>query len=156
VGFSDHSTGFHIALAAVALGAVVVEKHFTLDRSLPGPDHRASLEPGELAAMIAGIRDVERAMGDGHKVPAAEEISNRSVARRSLVAATHISRGELFTAENLAVKRPGDGVSPEQFWEFLGCPADRDYAPDDMIEAHRPNPAPRQTSENGRWVKSLS
>jgi N-acetylneuraminate synthase len=156
VGFSDHSTGFHIAVAAVALGAVVIEKHFTMDRSLPGPDHRASLEPDELATMIECIRDVERAMGDGRKLPAAEEISNRSVARRSLVAAVKIARGELFTAENVAVKRPGEGVSPEHYWEFLGRPANRDYAPDDMIEGSFSTSTSRQTRENDQWKKSLS
>jgi N-acetylneuraminate synthase len=156
VGFSDHSTGFHIAAAAVALGAVVIEKHFTSDRSLPGPDHRASLEPKELADMIAQIRDVELAMGDGRKIPVKEEIPNRSIARRSLVAAAKIARGESFTAQNVAVKRPGDGVSPEHYWEYLGRPADRDYAPDDMIAASGPTPTSLQSSEDDRWKKSLS
>ena len=156
VGFSDHSAGFHIAVAAAALGAVVIEKHFTMDRSLPGPDHRASLEPDELATMIECIRDVERAMGDGRKVPAAEEIANRSVARRSLVAAVKIARGELFTADNVTAKRPGDGVPPEHYWEYLGRPADRDYAPDDMIDASCPISTSHQTPENDRWKKSLS
>jgi N-acetylneuraminate synthase len=134
VGFSDHSRGIHIAAAAVALGATVIEKHVTLDRSLPGPDHRASIEPDELAAMVAHIRDVELALGDGRKVPAPEEISNRNVARRSLVAAVKITRGEAFTTDNLAVKRPGNGNAPERYWDFLGRAASRDYSPDDMID----------------------
>jgi N-acetylneuraminate synthase len=133
IGFSDHSRGIHLAAAAVALGATVIEKHLTLDRSLPGPDHQASIEPDQFALMIAAIRDVEVALGDGRKVPAPEEIANRSVARRSLVATARIGRGEPFTAGNIAVKRPGNGISPDRYWEFLGRPANRDYAPDDMI-----------------------
>jgi N-acetylneuraminate synthase len=133
VGFSDHTRGIHIPVAAVALGASVIEKHFTLDRSLPGPDHRASLEPGELAAMVAAIRDVEQSLGDGRKVPAAEEMANRSVARRSLVTLRPVRRGERFTESNLGVKRPGSGISPVQYWDFLGKAADRDYAADETI-----------------------
>lgn len=133
VGFSDHSRGIHLAAAAVALGATVIEKHLTLDRALPGPDHQASIEPDQFAAMIASVRDVELALGDGRKVPAAEEIANRNVARRSLVAAARIGRGEPFTLKNIAVKRPGNGISPDRYWELLGRPANRDYAPDDMI-----------------------
>lgn len=133
VGFSDHTQGIHIPVAAVALGASVIEKHFTLDRKLPGPDHRASLEPDELAAMIAAIRDTERAMGDGRKVPAAEEMANAPIARRSLVTLKPVRRGETFTADNLGVKRPGSGVSPTRYWDFLGRPAERDYAADEMI-----------------------
>lgn len=133
VGFSDHSRGIHVAAAAVALGATVIEKHLTLDRSLPGPDHQASIEPDQFAAMIAAIRDVELALGDGRKVPAVEEIANRSIARRSLVATARIGRGEPFTASNIAVKRPGNGTSPDRYWEFLGRPANRDYLPDDLI-----------------------
>ena len=134
VGFSDHSRGIHVAAAAVALGATVIEKHFTLDRSLPGPDHRASIEPDELAAMIASIRDVELALGDGRKVPAAEEIANRSVARRSLVATEPIRSGELFSEANLGVKRPGDGIPPIEYWTYLGKKADRDYAANEALE----------------------
>ena len=107
VGLSDHTRGIHVPVAAVALGAVVIEKHFTLDRSLPGPDHRASLEPDELAEMVTAIRDVESALGDGRKVPAAEEMANRPVARRSLVALRPVRRGETFSEANLGVKRPG-------------------------------------------------
>jgi sialic acid synthase SpsE len=134
VGFSDHSRGTHIATAAVALGATVIEKHLTLDRSLPGPDHRASIEPDELAAMIASIRDVELALGDGRKVPAAEEIANRSVARRSLVATKAVRSGERFSEENLGVKRPGDGIPPIEYWAHLGKKADRDYAANEALE----------------------
>jgi N-acetylneuraminate synthase len=138
VGFSDHTEGIHVSLAAVALGATVVEKHFTLDRALPGPDHRASIEPDQLAAMVREIRDIEQALGDGAKRPAAEEIGNRDIARRSLVAAARIPQGQPFTAENLAVKRPGTGVSPRYYWDYLGRAAPRSYEPDEMIEPHWP------------------
>jgi N-acetylneuraminate synthase len=134
VGFSDHSRGIHLAAAAVALGATVIEKHLTLDCNLPGPDHRASIEPIELAAMIASIRDVELALGDGRKVPAPEEIANRSVARRSLVATRAIRSGEPFSEANLGVKRPGNGISPIEYWAYLGKKADRDYAVNEALE----------------------
>ena len=134
VGFSDHSRGIHVAVAAVALGATMIEKHLTLDRALPGPDHRASIEPDELAAMITSIRDVELALGDGRKVPAPEEIANRSVARRSLVAIRPIRSGELFSEANLGVKRPGDGIPPIEYWAYLGKKADRDYAANEALE----------------------
>jgi N-acetylneuraminate synthase len=134
VGFSDHSRGIHVAVAAVALGATVIEKHLTLDRSLPGPDHQASIEPDELAAMIASIRDVELALGDGRKVPAAEEIANRSVARRSLVVTSPVRSGERFSEANLGVKRPGDGIPPVEYWAYLGKKADRDYAANEALE----------------------
>lgn len=134
VGFSDHSRGIHVATAAVALGATVIEKHLTLDRALPGPDHRASIEPDELAAMIASIRDVELALGDGRKVPAAEEIANRSVARRSLVAVQPVRSGERFSETNLGVKRPGDGIPPIEYWTYLGKKANRDYAANEALE----------------------
>ena len=133
VGFSDHSRGIHVASAAVALGAVMIEKHLTLDRNLPGPDHRASIEPDELAAMISAIRDVEAALGDGRKVPAPEEIANRAVARRSLVATSAIRSGEHFSEENLGVKRPGNGILPVEYWAYLGKKADRDYAPNEAL-----------------------
>jgi|SRR5665213_3439431 len=134
VGFSDHSRGIHVAAAAVALGAVVIEKHLTLDRSLPGPDHRASIEPDEMAAMVVSIRDVELALGDGRKVPAADEIANRRVARRSLVATRAVRSGEPFSEANLGVKRPGDGISPVEYWTYLGKKADRDYAANEALE----------------------
>jgi N-acetylneuraminate synthase len=134
VGFSDHTKGIHVAVAAVALGACVIEKHFTLDKSLSGPDHRASLEPAELAAMIKSIREVEHAMGDGRKFPAAEEIANRTIARRSLVATSPIRSGEKFSVQNVGVKRPGNGVSPIEYWAYLGKTAKRNYSADEALE----------------------
>jgi len=134
VGFSDHSEGISIAVAAVALGASVVEKHFTLDRSLPGPDHGASLEPKELDAMVLEIRKVEKAIGSGEKVPVEEEKKTAEVARKSLVAIEKIKTGEIFSKNNLGVKRPGNGVSPFRFWEYLGKKAQRQYEKDEMIQ----------------------
>ena len=134
VGYSDHTPGIEIPVAAVALGATVVEKHFTLDRSLPGPDHAASLEPGELAAMVRAIRNVERALGDGVKRASPSELKNRSVARRSIVAARDIRAGEVLAPEMLAAKRPGDGVSPMRWDEVVGSTAVRDFARDEPIE----------------------
>lgn len=133
VGFSDHTLGIAVPLAAVARGAVIVEKHFTLDRALPGPDHKASLLPDELKAMVEGIRQVEAALGDGIKQPAACELANRPVARKSLVAARPIRRGEPFGADNLTVKRPGNGASPMGYYDRLGQPADRDYDEDEVL-----------------------
>ncbi len=133
VGFSDHTEGIAAPLAAVALGAAVIEKHFTLDRSLPGPDHRASLEPDELAAMITGIRRVELALGSTGKPLGAAEGRNRLAARRSLVATCPIARGELFSAQNLGFKRPADGLSPMSYWDLLGRPAPRDFAADEAV-----------------------
>jgi N-acetylneuraminate synthase len=134
VGLSDHSRGIHIAAAAVALGATVIEKHLTLDRNLPGPDHRASIEPDEMAAMVASIRDVEAALGDGRKMPAPEELPNRAVARRSLVATRPVKNGERFTEDNLGVKRPGNGIPPIEYWTYLGRTAQRDYAANEALE----------------------
>lgn len=134
VGYSDHTEGVAVSIAAVALGASVIEKHFTLDRSLPGPDHKASLEPAELSALVAGVRAVELALGDGQKVPTASELVNLRPARRSLVAARAIAAGERFTTENLSVKRPGDGVSAVRFDDWLGRVAHRAYQVDDLIE----------------------
>jgi N-acetylneuraminate synthase len=134
VGYSDHSIGFHIAVAAVARGASIVEKHFTLDRSLPGPDHGASLVPSELREMISQIRDIESAIGNEEKAPSPCEELNKMVARKSLVAARTIRRGEPFTEENLTAKRPGSGISPMSHWKFLGRKASRDYAPDDPLD----------------------
>lgn len=133
VGYSDHTAGIAIPIAAAALGACVIEKHFTLDRNLPGPDHKASLEPDELKRMVRSIREVETALGSPIKQPAASERRNRAVARKSLVAAMPVRKGELFSSENLGVKRPGDGVSPMYYWEWLGKAADRDYQPDDKV-----------------------
>ncbi len=134
VGYSDHTQGIEVPTAAVALGATVIEKHFTLDRKLPGPDHKASLEPDELRAMVAAIRNVERALGDGIKQPSPSETKNIAVARRSLVAGCAISAGEVFSETNLAVKRPGTGISPMRWDEVLGRQAVRDFAPDELIE----------------------
>ncbi|WP_250499861.1 N-acetylneuraminate synthase [Caballeronia sp. GAWG1-5s-s] len=133
IGYSDHTQGIDIPVAAAALGAQVIEKHFTLDRSMEGPDHRASLEPGELTAMIESIHRVTRALGDGRKRPTTSEIPNRLIARKSIVAATAIARGELFSADNLAVRRPGNGTSPARWDEIIGKPAARDYAQDDPV-----------------------
>ncbi|MBF0295825.1 MAG: N-acetylneuraminate synthase [Magnetococcales bacterium] len=134
VGYSDHTAGIAIPIAAVARGAVVIEKHFTLDRTLPGPDHRASLEPDELAAMVRAIREVETALqGHGHKLPMAAEWKNRAVARKSLVAIAPVAQGECFSEHNLGIKRPGSGISPMAYWQWLGRAAPRDYQPDELI-----------------------
>ena len=133
IGLSDHSPGFAIALAAAARGATIIEKHFTLDRSLPGPDHKASLEPDELISLISGIRQIEMALGEVEKAPTCSEMKNRLIARKSLVANQSIKRGELFTEQNLTCKRPGGGLSPGNYWEWLGKIASRDYVKDEMI-----------------------
>lgn len=133
VGLSDHTLGIAVALAAVARGATIVEKHFTLKNSLPGPDHKASLEPSELQLMVKSIRQLEVALGNGAKTPTESEMKNRSIVRKSLVASRAICRGELFTEQNLTCKRPGNGVSPMFFWEWLGRKAERDYAKDEII-----------------------
>lgn len=131
VGYSDHTQGIHIPVAAVALGAAVVEKHFTLSRELPGPDHKASLEPSELRDMVSAIRDVEIALGDGIKRPTASEWKNRAVARKSLVAAHDIAAGESLV---LHCKRPGNGLSPFDYWRVSGTPAARAYKADEVID----------------------
>lgn len=133
VGFSDHTTGIAVPIAAAARGAVMIEKHFTLDRNLPGPDHKASLEPSELTGMVKAIRQVELALGSRLKAPTMSESKNMSVARKSLVAAKPIRTGELFTGKNVTVKRPGNGMSPFLFWDLLGRRAARDYEPDEVI-----------------------
>ncbi|MEK7248307.1 MAG: N-acetylneuraminate synthase [Chloroflexota bacterium] len=134
VGYSDHTPGIEVATAAVALGAAIIEKHFTLDRQLPGPDHAASLEPAELKAMVQAIRNIEHALGDGIKRPTASELRNRPIVRKSLVAARSIRAGELYSNDNVAVKRPGTGCSPMRWDEIIGRPAPRDLASDEMIE----------------------
>lgn len=133
VGYSDHTRGIEVPIAAVALGATVIEKHFTLDRKLPGPDHQASLEPAELAAMCAAIRNVEKAMGDGLKRPSSSEQRNRPIARKSIVAARPIRAGERLSAENITTKRPGTGISPMRWDEVIGTIAHCDYAADEPI-----------------------
>ena len=130
-GYSDHTSGIHIPVAAVARGAMVIEKHFTLDRNLPGPDHQASLEPAELAAMVTAIRDVEQAIGDGIKRPTATEWKNRSIARKSLVSAQAVSKGDKLT---VVCKRPAMGMSPFDFWRVQGKPAARGYAADEVLD----------------------
>jgi N,N'-diacetyllegionaminate synthase len=134
VGYSDHTLGIEVATAAVALGASVIEKHFTLDRNLPGPDHAASLEPRELKAMVMAIRNIERALGDGVKRPGPGELRNLAAARKSLVAARAIRAGERFDASNLAVKRPGTGISPMQWDAVIGRTAPRGFLADELIE----------------------
>lgn len=134
VGLSDHTEGIAVAIAAAARGAVMIEKHLTLDRALPGPDHCASIEPHELAALVRSVRQVEQALGDPAKEVTASERGNREVARRSLVAAAAIGAGDTFTESNLAIKRPGTGLSPLMYWEVLGKRAKRAYQPDEVIE----------------------
>lgn len=133
VGYSDHTQGIEVPIAAVAIGATVIEKHFTLDRNMEGPDHKASLEPDELKAMISGIRRVSQAMGDGIKQPSKSELKNIEIARKSLVAAMPIKNGEVFSANNIAIKRPGTGISPMRWDEIIGQVAQRNYDVDDLI-----------------------
>lgn len=134
VGYSDHTRGIEVPVAAAALGAQVIEKHFTLDRTMEGPDHKASLEPDELKAMVSSIRHIESALGTGEKTPSPSELKNRPIARKSIVARTPIRAGEAFTEENITVKRPGSGISPMKWFEVLGAKAPRDFAVDEMIE----------------------
>jgi N,N'-diacetyllegionaminate synthase len=134
VGYSDHTQGIEVAIAAVTMGATVIEKHFTLDRNLPGPDHQASLEPEELKAMVSSIRNIEIALGDGIKRLTPSETKNKSVARKSIIANRVIIAGEVFTEDNLAVKRPGTGICPMLWDEVLGQIAIRDFALDELIE----------------------
>ena len=133
VGYSDHTLGIEVALAAVARGATIIEKHFTLDRALPGPDHAASLVPEELRQMVRGIRTIELALGSSLKTPAATEMPNRAVARRSIVAAFPIRQGEIYTAESFEMKRPGSGLSPLESWGLVGQRAPRDFDTDSLI-----------------------
>lgn len=133
VGYSDHTLGIEVPCAAVALGASIIEKHFTLDKNLPGPDHKASLEPQELRAMIQAIRNIEAALGDGIKRPTANEQKNMQVARKSLVALTDIKKGDSFSEHNLTVKRPGQGISPMRWNEIIGQTAQKDYQADELI-----------------------
>lgn len=134
VGYSDHTLGIEIPIAVAALGATVIEKHFTLDRNLPGPDHRASLEPDELKAMVKAIRNIEKAMGDGLKRPSTSETKNIPIVRKSIVAKRIIKKGDLFTEDNLTVKRPGIGISPMEWDTYIGKYADKEYQVDDLIE----------------------
>jgi N,N'-diacetyllegionaminate synthase len=134
IGYSDHTKGIEIPIAAVAMGATVIEKHFTLDRNMEGPDHKASLEPHELISLVNAIRNVETAIGSEEKKPAKSEQKNITIARKSIVANKNINKGEIFTVENLAVKRPGNGISPMRWYEILGKRAIRDFKEDELIE----------------------
>ncbi len=134
VGYSDHTLGFEVSIAAAAMGAAIIEKHFTLDRSLPGPDHAASLEPDELKSMINAIRNIEKAIGDGIKRPSDSEKKNITIARKSIVAKTFIDKGDIFTEKNIAVKRPGTGVSPMKWDALIGKNAHKKYKKDDLID----------------------
>ncbi|MBP2636932.1 MAG: N-acetylneuraminate synthase [Firmicutes bacterium] len=133
VGYSDHTPGYTVAIAAAARGAQLIEKHFTLDRNLPGPDHKASLEPQELAEMLQAIRIVEKALGQPLKTPTVSEVKNKAVARKSLVARQTIRQGEEFTEDNMTVKRPGTGLSPLYFWDLMGKRAAKAYVPDEQV-----------------------
>lgn len=134
VGYSDHTLGIEVSVAAVALGAEVIEKHFTLDKTSEGPDHKASLEPDELKAMIRSIRNIERAMGSGVKRPSLSELKNIMIARKSIIAAKDIKKGEIFTGKNITVKRPGNGISPMKWDEVIGQIAKRNFKEDELIE----------------------
>ncbi|MGV8058382.1 MAG: N-acetylneuraminate synthase [Smithellaceae bacterium] len=134
VGYSDHTNGIEVPIAAVAMGAIVIEKHFTLDRNLPGPDHQASLEPHELTDMVLRIRNIEKALGTGVKKPSLSELKNKSIARKSIVAATAIKAGEVFTDKNITIKRPGTGITPMRWDEIIGRKATKHYQRDELIE----------------------
>lgn len=134
VGYSDHTLGIEIPIAAVAMGACIIEKHFTLDRNMSGPDHKASLEPAELKNMIYAIRHIEQAMGDGIKTASVSEIPNMTIVRKSIVAKKDICQGEYFTNDNITTKRPGNGISPMKWYEVLGMVATRDFRKDELIE----------------------
>lgn len=135
IGYSDHTLGIEVPIAAVALGATVIEKHFTLDKTLPGPDHKASLEPEELKAMVMAIRNIEKAVGgSGLKEVSASEAKNKPIARKSIVASKSIKKGDFFTEENITVKRPGMGISPMQWDDVIGKTAKKDFEEDDLIE----------------------
>lgn len=134
IGYSDHTEGIEVPIAAVALGATVIEKHFTLDKNMEGPDHKASLEPSELKAMVKSIRNIEQALGTGHKTISESERKNIEIARKSIVAAKDIKEGEIFTEENLTVKRPGNGISPMEWENVIGKMAKRDFQEEELIE----------------------
>ncbi|WP_037353045.1 N-acetylneuraminate synthase [Selenomonas sp. FC4001] len=134
VGYSDHTKGIEVPIAAVAMGATVIEKHFTLDKTMEGPDHRASLEPDELSQMVRSIRHTEKAIGNGVKEPTASEISNKDIARKSIVTSCKIAKGEFFSENNITTKRPGNGISPMKWHEVLGKIAPRNFDEDELIE----------------------
>lgn len=134
VGYSDHTEGIEVPIAAVALGATVIEKHFTLDINMEGPDHKASLEPSELKAMVKSIRNIEQALGTGHKTISESERKNIEIARKSIIAAKDIKKGEIFTEENITVKRPGNGISPMEWENVIGKVARRNFQEEELIE----------------------
>lgn len=134
IGYSDHTQGIEVAIAAVAMGARVIEKHFTLDKNMEGPDHKASLDPVELKAMVSAIRNIEKAIGTGLKEPSPSEVANKAVARKSIVAGRAIKKGEMFSSENLTTKRPGNGISPMKWHSVVGEIAKRDFQEDELIE----------------------
>ncbi len=134
VGYSDHTNGIEIPVAAVAMGACVIEKHFTLDKNMEGPDHKASLEPDELKQMVESIRNVEKSLGNGIKEPLEVELKNIAIARKSIIAKTNIKKGEIFTERNITAKRPGNGISPMKWNEVIGKGACKDFSEDDIIE----------------------
>lgn len=134
VGYSDHSLGIEVSVAAVAMGAVIIEKHFTLDKTMEGPDHIASLEPTELEAMVKAIRHIEEALGSSDKKPSDSEAKNMVIARKSIIAKSNIKKGEVLTEANLTVKRPGNGINPMKWFEVLGKKAIRDFKEDELIE----------------------
>lgn len=133
IGYSDHTNGIEIPIAAAAMGATIIEKHFTLDKMMEGPDHKASLEPYELMAMVSAIRNIEKALGDGIKKPSKSEIKNIPIARKSIVASRNIRQGELLSVDNITVKRPGNGISPMQWDAIIGTTATKDYLEDEII-----------------------
>lgn len=134
IGYSDHTNGIEVSVAATAMGATIIEKHFTLDKEMPGPDHKASLEPNELKNLVTAIRNIEQAKGSFRKFPTKAEMKNRDVARKSIVAAKIIKKGEVFSVENLTTKRPGNGISPMLWNEIIGSIAKRDFDEDELIE----------------------
>ncbi len=132
-GYSDHTLGIEVDIAAVAMGASCIEKHFTLDKNMEGPDHKASLEPDELIAMVKSIRNIELALGNGLKKPSKSEIQNIDIVRKSIIAKTNVRKGDVFTENNLDIKRPGNGISPMRWDEILGTISQKDYEEDDLI-----------------------
>ena len=134
VGYSDHTVGIEVPIAAVALDAKVIEKHLTLDRTLPGPDQKASIEPAEFASMVSAIRNIEKALGDGIKRPSPSELKNKAIVRKSIVASRLIRAGEAFSQDNITAKRPGTGLSPMRWDELIGKKANRNFEADELIE----------------------
>lgn len=134
IGYSDHTEGIEVPIAAVALGASVIEKHFTLDKNMPGPDHKASLEPKELKQMISSVRNIEKALGDGNKTVSDSEKKNINIARKSIISKTHIKIGDVFSENNLTTKRPGNGISPMRWYDLLGKESKNEYLEDSLID----------------------